>query len=108
MREHSGQFKVTISIERRPDGGLRAHSDDVPELVLSGLDPSQVMADILPAVETILAARMGCPVTASWLTPLRDATKATAERPTAPPRPHNPIPAPTPRRQNFELAAACA
>ncbi|MFT4251392.1 MAG: hypothetical protein QM608_02790 [Caulobacter sp.] len=51
-------FKVTVRFQRRPDGGLRAWSDDVPELVLSNRDPEKVMADIVPAIEAILSARL--------------------------------------------------
>jgi hypothetical protein len=36
-------FKLTVCFERRPDGGLRAYSDDVPGLVLSSLDVDGVL-----------------------------------------------------------------
>ena len=48
--------KVVVTLERRPDGGLRAYSDDVPGFVLSHSDVSAVLADIGPALEVILSA----------------------------------------------------
>lgn len=40
--------------ERREDGGLRITSPEVPGLVLSGEDPAEVMADVLPAIDALL------------------------------------------------------
>lgn len=45
---------VTIKLMRRQDGGLRVFSDDVPGLILSGTDPEKVMADVWPALQTIV------------------------------------------------------
>jgi hypothetical protein len=45
--------KVTISFERRPDGGLRVWSDELPGLVLSHSDARAVLADIGPALQNI-------------------------------------------------------
>lgn len=47
---------IAVSLERRPDGGLRAWSDDVPGFVLSHKDASAVLRDIKPALEAILSA----------------------------------------------------
>lgn len=47
--------KVTVTFERREDGGLRAWSDDVPGFVLSHRDPEAVLADVKPALERILS-----------------------------------------------------
>jgi hypothetical protein len=60
-------FKVTVRLQPRPDGGLRAWSDDVPELVLSHRDPEQVMADLVPALEAILSARLDASMKAERL-----------------------------------------
>jgi len=63
-------FKITVRMSRRPDGGLRVWSDQLPGLVLSNKDPQRVMADIVPAMELILAEMLGCPVKAERLSPL--------------------------------------
>ena len=55
-------YKVRVSIERRDDGGLRAWSEDLPELVLSHADADQVIADIPRAMEVILSERLGARV----------------------------------------------
>lgn len=56
-------FKITVSFESRGDGGLRAWSDDVPGFVLSHRDASALIADIKPALDVILSARLGEEVT---------------------------------------------
>ena len=48
---------VRVQIQRRSDGGLRAWSADLPELVLSHADADKVLADIPQAVKAILASR---------------------------------------------------
>ncbi len=63
-------IKVTVTFERREDGGLRAYSEDAPGLHLSGPDPELVFRDVIPALETLfehnesLFVRFG-PVTAA-------------------------------------------
>ena len=52
-------FKIVVSFERRPDGGLRAWSDDVPGFVLSHHDASAVLADVTPVLDAMLSARFG-------------------------------------------------
>lgn len=51
--------RVCVIFESRPDGGLRVYSDDVPGFVLSHPDRDAVMNDIVPALETIIAAMVG-------------------------------------------------
>lgn len=46
-------MRVSIVLEDRPDGGLLVYSDDAPGLALSGTDPDEVMADILPAIRVL-------------------------------------------------------
>lgn len=46
-------LKVAVTFERRPDGGLRAFSADVPGFHLSGPDPEAVFNDVVPALETL-------------------------------------------------------
>ncbi len=55
-------YKVNVRIEPRDDGGLRAWSEDLPELVLSHADANKVMEDIPKAMEVILSHRLGAPV----------------------------------------------
>jgi hypothetical protein len=70
-------FKVTVMIQRRPDGGLRVWSDDVPGLVLSHGDPEKALADIAPALEVILAEMLGRPVKAEAIHPLTSLARRT-------------------------------
>jgi hypothetical protein len=58
----SRSFKVTVCFERRPDGGLRAYSDDVPGLVLSSMDVEGVLEDVTEALKVILSERLHSPV----------------------------------------------
>ena len=57
--------KVVVTLERRPDGGLRAYSDDVPGFVLSHSNVAAVLADIGPALEVILSAMYEAPIRVS-------------------------------------------
>ena len=50
---------VEVFFDLREDGGLRAWSPSVPELVLSHADPAQVLADVPRVLETILSDRYG-------------------------------------------------
>lgn len=70
-----GEIRVTVHIQQRRDGGLRVWSDDLPGLVLSHKDPKRVLADIAPALETILSAKMGCAVKAERINSLPLAAK---------------------------------
>ncbi len=55
-------YKVTVCFERREDGGLRAWSDDLPELVLSHSNPERVLEDVTHAIRVILEDRLGAAV----------------------------------------------
>jgi hypothetical protein len=50
--------KITVTIERRADGGLYVYSDDVPGFVLSHLDAHAVLADIEPALSVFLSDQL--------------------------------------------------
>lgn len=65
-------FKVTVCFERRPDGGLRAYSDDVPGLVLSHTDIDGVLADVTEALKVILSHRLNVSIDVKPLTDIRD------------------------------------
>jgi hypothetical protein len=45
---------INVTLADRQDGGVRIWSDDIPGLVLSGLNRAKVIADIEPAVRAIL------------------------------------------------------
>lgn len=53
---------IEVKFEGRDDGGLRAYCDNVPGFVLSHADPEAVLADVEPALETILSAMYGMDV----------------------------------------------
>jgi hypothetical protein len=65
-------FKVVVFFEHREDGGLRAYSDDVPGFVLSHSDRAAVLADVKPALETILSDMFSARVAVSELPRLRE------------------------------------
>ena len=44
---------VAVKLQRRPDGGLRLYSDDLPGLVLSGKDWWDILADAAPAIKIL-------------------------------------------------------
>lgn len=48
---------VNITLEDRPDGGLRVSSEELPGLILSGSNKGQVLSAIEPAVRTLLAMK---------------------------------------------------
>jgi len=53
--------EIRIVVSPREDGGVRVWSDDVPGLILSGLDVRNVLLDISPALVTILEYRTARP-----------------------------------------------
>lgn len=63
-------FKVIVMVQRRPGGGLRVWSDDVPGLVLSHKDPEMALANIAPVLEVILGEMLGHPVKAEEVRPV--------------------------------------
>jgi len=65
--------RVTVTIERRDDGGLYVYSEDVPGFVLSHLDAHSVLADIEPALSVFLSDKLDRTVVAKQVTDLRDA-----------------------------------
>lgn len=64
--------KIVVTFERRDDGGLRAYSDDVPGFVLSHHDARAVVADVKPALETILSEMLHSRVLVEPLPSLAD------------------------------------
>ena len=65
--------KVTVCFERRPDGGLRVWSEDVPGLVLSHTDVDGVLDDVKDALALILSSRFNETVEVQPLPDLRQA-----------------------------------
>lgn len=48
-------LRISVTIERREDGGLFVYSDDLPGFVLSHLDAEAVLADIEPALSAFMS-----------------------------------------------------
>lgn len=69
----SRKFKIIVCFESRPDGGLRAYSDDVPGLVLSSTDIDGVIEDVPAALSVILSERLNAEVEVEPLPNIRDA-----------------------------------
>lgn len=69
-------FKITVTFESRPDGGLRVWSEDVPGLVLSHPDINGVLADVPQAIKTILSHHLGGEIEVSPLENLREALES--------------------------------
>jgi hypothetical protein len=67
-----GSFKVVVCFERRPDGGLRVYSDDVPGLVLSHTDIDGVLEDVVDALKVILSHRLKTDVDVQPLPNMRE------------------------------------
>lgn len=65
-------IKITVTFEKRDDGGLRVWSADVPGLVLSHANIDGVLEDVKTAIEVILSARLGQQVAARPLVDIRE------------------------------------
>lgn len=69
----SPRFKqLSLTFEKREDGGLRVWSEDVPGFVLSHSDCEAVFGDIQPALETILSEMLAATVKVGPLETLRE------------------------------------
>ena len=66
-------FVLHVRFEDRDDGGLRAYCDKVPNFFLSHSDPLKVQADIEPALQVILSAMYGRPMSVRRLPELDEA-----------------------------------
>jgi hypothetical protein len=69
-------FKLTVCFEARPDGGLRAYSNDVPGLVLSSPDIDGVLEDVTEALKFILSERLGANIEVAPLGDIREALES--------------------------------
>ena len=65
-------FKVTVCFEQRPDGGLRAWSEDVPGLVLSHTNIDGVLADVTEALKVILSYKFNAEIDVQPLPNMRE------------------------------------
>ena len=72
-RYPSGPFLLDVIFEARADGGLIARCEKVPEFYLSHSNPELVREDVAPALETILSAMFGLPMTVKRLRDLDEA-----------------------------------
>ena len=64
------RYKIEVRFELSPDGRLRVWSPDVPGFRLSHHNQDAVLADVGPALETILSERLGGRVRVLPLQPL--------------------------------------
>jgi hypothetical protein len=71
MSTEKRYLKVTVTFERRDDGGLRAFSDDVPGFVLSHSNADAVVADVAPALQTMVSSILEAEVVIGELGTLR-------------------------------------
>lgn len=53
------EFYISVYYEKRPDGGVRISSVDVPGFVLSHHNAELVFKDVEPALEVILSEMLG-------------------------------------------------
>jgi hypothetical protein len=70
MKDRS--YKVTVCFESRPDGGLRAWSEDVPGLVLSHTSVDDVLDDVISALKTILSHQLNAEIDVKPLGNIRE------------------------------------
>ena len=56
------RLEVSVSVDARPDGGIRVTSADVPGLLLSGSDRARVWSVVGVGVERLLRANRGLDV----------------------------------------------
>jgi hypothetical protein len=66
-------YKVRVCFEVRPEGGLRAWSDDVPGLVLSHSNVDGVLADVTEAIRVILSHKFNTEIDVEPLGDIREA-----------------------------------
>jgi hypothetical protein len=59
MASRPNEFIFYVIFEEREDGGLRVHSPQVPNFLLSHSDRELVLRDVEPALETILSEWYG-------------------------------------------------
>lgn len=65
-------FKLTVNFESRPDGGLRAYSDDLPGVVLSSTDVDGVVQDVTEALKVIVSHLLNAEVEVQPLVGFRE------------------------------------
>jgi hypothetical protein len=65
--------KITVTIERRDDGGLYVYSEDLPGFVLSHRNARSVFGDIEPALSVFLSQKFDRPLAVKPLIGFRDA-----------------------------------
>lgn len=83
MAQSGKILRITVIFERRGDGGLRARSDDMPGLLLSGPDPEAVFDDVIPALHVLAKHNLGID---SEFMPLVDVRHALEENGMLPPK----------------------
>lgn len=66
-------LRITVTIERREDGGLFVYSDDLPGFVLSHRDAHAVLSDIEPALNVFVSQAVNHQVTVKPIVGLKEA-----------------------------------
>ena len=66
------RYKILVRFEKDEDGRLRVWSPDVPGFLHCHNDHEAVLADIAPALETILGERLGATMRVLPLQPLAE------------------------------------
>jgi len=67
-RPFVGAKKISVTFERREDGGLRVHSAALPGFALSHSDARLVLADVVPALTFMLTEMYSIPMSVEPLT----------------------------------------
>jgi hypothetical protein len=65
--------RVTVTLEKRQDGGLYVYSDDLPGFVLSHRNARAVLSDIEPALSIFLSKKLDRTLAVKPLVGLREA-----------------------------------
>jgi hypothetical protein len=65
--------KITVTIEKRDDGGLYVYSDELPGFVLSHKNAQSVFSDIEPALSVFLSQKLDRTLAVRPLVGIREA-----------------------------------
>ena len=81
MRMQSQLTIVSVTFADREDGGLRVYSDDLPGLILSGSDRSDVIKKIVPSIRALFEhTAIGQVISVRAAQPLTEVFKSASPR----------------------------